>query len=286
MDRIELAKNVRIDSYLKSIGFTGEIVKSKNIKAFWRGGTGNSVSIDVEQGVWHDFSEGTGGDIIALVMRIQNCGFTEAVDILVGGNYATSSFTAPPEIKPKESKIHIIENKGRVQSYALRQYMGDRGIEPKTYDKWCTEVVYSVGDGNKQYYAVAFPLTGAKGYVLRNKYVKQCTKQSYSFVNTHITNKLLIFEGHCDMLSYDSVYPNTSAYLVLNSVVNKKHVHHIVEQYNNVELWLDNDNAGEEAVDYFKKMFPDITMTDMRYKYARFNDLNDCWVNFKKHQTI
>jgi hypothetical protein len=51
-------------------------------QAFWRGGNGYSVSLDSGKGLWHDFVTGDGGDVIALVRTVHQCGFRDAVDWL------------------------------------------------------------------------------------------------------------------------------------------------------------------------------------------------------------
>jgi hypothetical protein len=47
-------------------------------QAFWRGGDGYSISLDLEKGLWHDFVTGDGGDVVKLVRTVLACGFLEA----------------------------------------------------------------------------------------------------------------------------------------------------------------------------------------------------------------
>ena len=48
-------------------------------QAFWRGGKGDSVSLDPSRGLWHDFVTGEGGDVIRLVEVVQGCDFRDAL---------------------------------------------------------------------------------------------------------------------------------------------------------------------------------------------------------------
>jgi hypothetical protein len=51
--------------------------------AFWRkGADGYNVSLDARLGVWHDFRDNVGGDVIALVMHVRQCSFREALEFL------------------------------------------------------------------------------------------------------------------------------------------------------------------------------------------------------------
>ena len=47
-------------------------------QAFWRGGSGYSVALDPEKGLWFDHRNGVGGDSIALVMHVRQCSFRDA----------------------------------------------------------------------------------------------------------------------------------------------------------------------------------------------------------------
>jgi hypothetical protein len=48
-------------------------------QAFWRNGDGYNVALDPRRGTWYDFVAGEGGDAIALIETVQQCGFKEAI---------------------------------------------------------------------------------------------------------------------------------------------------------------------------------------------------------------
>jgi hypothetical protein len=56
----------------------GPKLRGKRGPAFWRGGTHFSVSLDPCKGLWCDHAAGEGGDVVALVRRVRECGFLEA----------------------------------------------------------------------------------------------------------------------------------------------------------------------------------------------------------------
>jgi DNA primase len=41
-----------------------------------------SFKLDYQRNIWHDFGTGEGGSIIDLVMKIENCSFHEAANLL------------------------------------------------------------------------------------------------------------------------------------------------------------------------------------------------------------
>jgi hypothetical protein len=47
-------------------------------QAFWRNGDSHSIALDLKKNVWFDHVAGVGGDVVALVRTVQQCGFTAA----------------------------------------------------------------------------------------------------------------------------------------------------------------------------------------------------------------
>jgi hypothetical protein len=56
----------------------GRIVRGR-AQGFWRNGSGYSISINSEKGVWFDHAAGTGGDCIRLVEVARGCSFRDAI---------------------------------------------------------------------------------------------------------------------------------------------------------------------------------------------------------------
>jgi hypothetical protein len=57
----------------------GSPLRGRRGRAFWRGGTHDSVALDLDRGLWFDHGAGEGGDAVALVQRVAGCDFREAV---------------------------------------------------------------------------------------------------------------------------------------------------------------------------------------------------------------
>ncbi|MCB4235130.1 toprim domain-containing protein [Kaistella anthropi] len=97
---------------------------------------------------------------------------------------------------------------------------------------------------------------------------------------THFKNgseKLKIFEGFFDFLSFKSIEKScgnsNTDYLILNSVFLIKNKFSLLENYQNIELFLDNDEAGSIITDEIIKKFPNAE--DCRFLYENFKDLNE-----------
>jgi hypothetical protein len=96
-----------------------------------------------------------------------------------------------------------------------------------------------------------------KGYELRNKYYQGCSPPKH-FTTIRLshqpTSTVNLFEGFLDFLSYltyfDLKHPKEDT-IVLNSLSFAKSVIDITAKYQNVNLYLDNDTAGKEAVSLY-----------------------------------
>ena len=67
-------------AYIRDIwAALGGTLRGNRGQAFWRGGKGDSVSLDLQRGLWHDFVTGEGGDTIRLIEVVQGCNFKQAL---------------------------------------------------------------------------------------------------------------------------------------------------------------------------------------------------------------
>lgn len=73
----------------KHLGGAG--IRGKRSVAFWRSGKRQSVSINIERGLWHDHAAGDGGDAIALVKTVLNVGIGESLAWLEREGYRQPS---------------------------------------------------------------------------------------------------------------------------------------------------------------------------------------------------
>ena len=88
---------------------------------------------------------------------------------------------------------------------------------------------------------------------------------------------LRIFEGFFDFLSFKNVEKylekEPSDYIILNSVSMVKNIKNELDNYQNIELYFDNDEAGNRAVEIIKSESKNAE--DCRLLHSSFKDLND-----------
>lgn len=225
--------------------------------AVWENGTKN---------VWYDHGTGTGGGLVDLVCKLYNVDVTGALLIIAGKspNIQPLSFD-PPTTEPSNLRIDTVQP---IENKFLIQYIISRKINISLAERYCTEVYYTVCPGQlKPYFAIGFR-NDLGGYELRNnfksKYFPDGVKISSNPKgittikgNQHTLN---IFEGFFDFLSFltwSKVTETPDTCIILNSVANMRTIYQVLPNYININLYLDNDPAGQEAVKKIQSVQPD-----------------------------
>ena len=165
----------------------------------------------------------------------------------------------------------IIEVKD-IQHQALLEYLKSRKVENQL--EFLKEIHYRMND--KNYFGIGFK-NDSGGYEIRNKYSKICLgKKDVSMIKNGSEN-LKIFEGFFDFLSFKNIEKSLSDeksdYIILNSVSMISKIKNLLKNYKKIELYFDNDEAGNRAVETLKKEFENVE--DDRILYKDFKDLND-----------
>jgi len=228
---------------------------------------------------YKDNSSGLGGDIFHFVMNYFNISFVEAKrkisEILDTENlvYSPSAFSFN---QPKKEATYNVVKTQSLQNKSLIHYLKkDRGLASINLSKYVSEVYYQIE--NKSYFAVSF--TNDKGgREVRNKYFKgSFGKKSISTIfPTPSDNRVKIFEGFIDFLSYLQINKNAplSNYLILNSVSLKEDgLKAIQNKFSSFELYLDNDESGDRATQFFISNLANTI--DKRVHYKQCKDLNN-----------
>ena len=232
-----------------------------------------SMKVDYEQNLWYDFGLGTGGSIIDLVMRMEQCNAGEAMQRLeqhIGG-MSVSSFIGKISA-PQRSPSIIVEKVRPLENPALLAYITERGINLDTAREHCSEVHYRVA--GKSYFAVGFR-NDAGGWELRNRYFKGCTSKAPT-TRCDDYPTCLIFEGFMDYLSFLTLKRNPNPphnIAVLNSVTNLAKAVPFIASHERVYAYLDNDEAGRKATAELKAACRNLS--DQSVHYRPHNDLND-----------
>ena len=232
-----------------------------------------SLKINKNLNCWYLYSEGIGGNNIDFMKKYLNASIKEVLEWAERQNF--SSFQHQSNSNPKQEALAnnytIIEVKD-IQHPALLEYLKSRKVENQT--TYLKEIHYQIND--KNYFGIGFK-NDSGGYEIRNKYSKICLgKKDVSTIKNDSEN-LKIFEGFFDFLSFKNVEnfleKEPSDYIILNSVSMIQKIKNVVQNYQKVELYFDNDNAGNRAVEMIKNEGENIE--DCRILYKNHKDLNE-----------
>ena len=269
------AKKIPITYYLHTIGITPKDVK--NGSAWYcspfRQETKPSFKVDRENNIWYDFGTGSGGNILDLVMNLNKTGIPGALLILQKPELSKPdlSFSEQQSSNPANIKIKHLQP---LQNRALIEYLNSRKITPAKAANYVQEAYYTVNE--KQYFALAFK-NDRGGFELRNKYFKgSSSPKAVTTISGH-KQAVNIFEGFIDFLSalehYHTTKP-TGTCIVLNSVSNLETIINSLEQYQQINLYLDNDNAGNQAAETIKTIHQKVKNFS-KIIYEDYKDMNE-----------
>lgn len=268
-------KNISIKNYLASIGCKIKADRGHYgmYLSPYRKDSSPSLKVDYNKNLWYDFGADEGGSIIDLVMKIEECIFTQAIEKLSKRSQSFSFHCQ--EFLTQEKNINILKVK-KLENRALLQYLEFRCIDLQVAQTYCEEAYYGIG--RKQYFAISFKNT-SNSYELRNKYYKGCTGKDISVIQGEYSLPISIFEGFMDFLSFKSLYKEDDGIcIVLNSVETIHKLEKYLQKGSLLNLYLDNDSAGDKASDRLMNKYE---ARDMRYLYANFKDLNEYLMNLK-----
>ena len=269
--------SIKLEEVLVSLGH--HPTKQNEKEAWYRNPfsteTQASFKLNKRNNVWYLHSEGIGGNNIDFMKKYLNASIKDVLAWAEQQNF--SSFQHQSNSNPKQEALAnnytIIEVKD-IQHPALLEYLKSRKVENQT--AFLKEIHYRVND--KNYFGIGFK-NDSGGYEIRNKYSKICLgKKDVSMIKNGSEN-LKIFEGFFDFLSFKNIEKSLSDeksdYIILNSVSMISKIKNLLKNYKKIELYFDNDEAGNRAVETLKKEFENVE--DDRILYKDFKDLND-WV--------
>lgn len=234
-----------------------------------------------DQNRWHDFGTGSGGKLVDLVCQIHQVGISGALLILSGIRLPEQSLSFVRQ-KEKTTLDPVIEIKHlqQLQNKALVQYIESRWIPAKIAAKYCEEAYYQINNQNtgeiKRYFALAFR-NDRGGHELRNKYFKSATAPKGLTTIPGDIRRINIFEGWIDMLSSLVYFGQTSPQattIVLNSVSHVRKLWDILPNFEEINIYLDNDRAGKLAAEEITRRFPGAVNQSDKI-FAGFEDFNE-----------
>lgn len=234
-----------------------------------------SFKINKSLNYWYLFSEGIGGTNTDFMKKYLSASVNE---VLAWVEKQCFSSFHPQSISNRNvenlpSNYEIIEIKN-VQHPALLEYLNHRKVESQI--EFLREIHYRMND--KNYFGMGFK-NDSGGYEIRNKYSKICLGKKDISTIKNSSNSLRIFEGFFDFLSFKNIEKSLghkpSDFMILNSVSMISKIKKSLEAYDNIELYFDNDEAGNRAVEMIKNE----NAEDCRVLYTDFKDLNDWMIH-------
>lgn len=238
-------------------------------------GTENHASfkLDKRLNIWYLFSEGIGGNNIDFMKKYLNTSISEVLKWAENQNFFSFQNQKTSKRKFENTlKTYEITEVKEIGHHALLGYLNSRKVENQT--EYIKEIHYQMN--GKNYFGIGFK-NDSDGYEIRNAYSKICLgKKDISIINID-SNSIRIFEGFFDFLSFKNVEnyleKEASDYLILNSVSMIAKIKNTIKNYENIELYFDNDEAGNRAVKMIKS--ENENAEDCRILYSDFKDLND-----------
>ncbi|EFK36255.1 DNA primase (bacterial type) [Chryseobacterium gleum] len=239
-----------------------------------------SFKLDKRINAWYLHSEGIGGNNTDFMKKYLNTSVNGVLDWAQKQNF--SSFHQQAQIKKSEPNYRITEMLN-LENPNLKKYLQERGLSPKIYD-YIKEVRFTVGE--KELYAIGFEnLSG--GFELRNSFYKgsllkkdisiinlNCGLQDISSVEVKNIKSAAVFEGFMDALSFVEMQRSFAGdILVMNSIALLNKSIECLKNYSDINLFLDNDNAGIKCKSQIIKSFPEAK--DHSGIYSNHKDLNE-----------
>ena len=230
-----------------------------------------SFKINKNLNYWYLHSEGIGGNNIDFMKKFLNVSISEVLVWADNQNFSSFQHQKKTSIQ-NETKNHEMTEVKEIQHPALLEYLKSRRVENQT--EFLKEIHYRMND--KNYFGIGFK-NDSGGYEIRNAYSKICLGKKDITSIQNDSKSVRIFEGFFDFLTFKNIEnyleKEPSDYLILNSVSMVSKIRNDLDNYQNIELYFDNDEAGNRAVEIIKNA--NENAEDCRIFYSHFKDLNN-----------
>lgn len=277
-EEIQRIKRLSIVDYLSKRGYKWVRRTEKNASFLspFRNESHPSFVVNNYKNIWTDFGENTYGDIISLVMKLDNVSFNDACNSLLDKKFLPIKSV----YVSKESKKSIIITKtANIFHDDLIKYLSeDRKIDMDIANLYCKESEYSFPNGrfpDHTYRAISFA-NDFGGRELRNEHIKLSTDpKGYTTIKGLMeSDDCIVFEGFISFLSALTYFKTTAfknKVYVLNGVGMLNIVLPLIK--GTVYVMSDNDKAGDKVLADIKAF--GLKAIDSRHYYDGYNDFND-----------
>ena len=287
---IKEIKQIKLHDFLAAIGC--KPVKQYGVNLMYlsplRAEKHASFKVNTEINQWYDFGIGKGGNIIDLAELLYKSSDVSYLIHQIERNAPSNVSGSLPTVKPitpQNSFEHL--QVLPITHPALIKYLEERCIDIEMARTVCKELHFDTR--GKHYFGIGFPNI-AGGYEIRNPFFKGCIapKDISHFYAEEPKKVCFLFEGFMDFLSFMTLLRKENDglkrqdYLVLNSVSNIQKALEPLSHYENVQCFLDTDEAGRNAYLQLSKELRK-PITDASTLYNGYKDLNEYLCAESKH---
>ena len=282
------ANKMSIAGFLQSAGFTPEKANG-NVFLYCsplRNEKTASFKVDRVKNLWFDYGTWKGGSLIDLVCEMYGVDVAGALLTLSGVAIPEQSFSFQQQNEFTDGWKAEIRHLQPLQNIALIQYLKSRRIPASIAEKYVTEIYYKAYENqSKAYFAIGFK-NDAGGYDLRNgiktlKYPKgfkgAISPKDITTIPGANQTAVNVFEGFMDFLSalthFETDHANCNT-IVLNGVGLVDRLLQVLPDYSKINLYLDNDSAGEKTAGLIQDYRPDAVNRSSRL-YPEHKDFNE-----------
>lgn len=243
-----------------------------------------SFKVDLNTNKWKDFGDCTSGGAVDLVMRMENCSFSQAMQRMEKSEFSSNVAVMPavPSVEPEGiNRKLVVLNTIPLQNRALLNYVQNRGIDADIAKAYCNEVYYCFEKNSRPCFALGFK-NDREGIELRNSLFKGCALSKDITCFDNGSSQCAVFEGFFDMLSYLQYareHPGlpTLNLCVLNSTAMTDRTKDFLSRHTVVHAFLDNDTSGQRALQRISHLVPrdTVIVNESARLYPKHNDFNE-----------
>jgi hypothetical protein len=310
---IKQAKQIPIEDFLLRLGYTPDKSHRGNREVFFfapgRNERTPSCSVNRDKNVFFDFGADQGGSIIDLAKIIlesrnlpssvkdslalvretmgSQTGFLPTRKESINEKPRISSFSFSQQAKYEDGHIGQLQfvSAETISNKYIFNYLQSRGLKPETGKTYLKEVKYrNLAKPTKIFTAIGTPNLSENGYELRSysdtNIFKSAFFRNISIIDGGVRSMTVqVYESTFDALSGLEMAKNgiSADVLILHSTSSfKRAVSYIQNKdYQEIDLFLDNDETGRKTAIKFIKLFGENIVSDLSSRYSSFKDLNE-----------
>lgn len=311
------AKQIHLPQLLERLGYTPTSIK-KDGQEYWYSSPFRSekdasfhTSYLGGKWIWKDFGD-IGGTVIDFIMRYEQLNTVKEALEYLGGMYSHSqtkkaigeqnrrkikkegrSFSFQQQTpNQKNAKELTFLHAKNIEHLAIIKYLQKRKIPIALAKSYLCEVHYQNTKTSKKFFAFGMK-NRSNGYEIRSAsddyvFKSALIQRDITLIKGRAKNKevINIFEGMLDFLSLLEMFQTNNLNgdsLIMHSLSSFQAAIQAIKnhQYKKVNLFLDNNKAGQEHAQKFIEHFGN-SCESQSYRFAPHEDLNDALVHGKK----